>query len=204
MNNPQEGDFFMFTGIITHLGRISEKTNNLLTIEVSPDFLAKITKGTSVSVNGICLTVIGTGKDSFKADFIPETAKKTNIKYLQPDNLVNLELPATPITFLSGHIVQGHIDSVTKLISITKAGNSYILKFSIPAKLARYIIEKGSIAINGISLTIIEVNKKYFSVGIIPYTWDSTMLKKIKPGDFVNIEVDILAKYIERLIALSS
>lgn len=190
----------MFTGIITHIGRVSAKTDSALKITADRNFLSKIQKGTSVSVSGICLTVTKIGRDFFAVDFMPETESRTNIKYLQPDNLVNLELPATPITFLSGHIVQGHIDSVTKLISITKAENSYILKFSIPAKLARYIIEKGSIAVNGISLTVIKAGGKKFTVGIIPYTWNQTMLHTIKTGDLVNIEVDILAKYLEKLI----
>lgn len=114
--------------------------------------------------------------------------------------MVNLELPATPTTLLSGHIIQGHIDGVAKLVNITKQENSYILKFSLPTNLAKYLAKKGSIAVNGISLTVIEAGKEFFTVGIVPYTWDNTTLKNIETGDSVNIEVDILAKYIEKLL----
>ncbi len=189
----------MFTGIITHLGKVSKKTKRTLTIKTNQDLLSKITEGTSVSVNGICLTVVNINRDSFEIDFMPETYTRTSIKYLQPDDPANLELPATPASFLSGHIVQGHIDGTAKLAGNTEEKNNHILKFSIPNDLSRYIAEKGSIAINGISLTVIEAEKNYFTVGIIPYTWNFTMLKTIKIGDFVNIETDILAKYVERL-----
>ncbi len=190
----------MFTGIITNLGKISNKTNSSLVITTTSGFLSKITKGTSVSVNGICLTVTETSKHYFKVDLMPETEKQTNIKYLQSGNLVNLELPATPKTFLSGHIVQGHVDGIIKLTEVTKQGNSYLLKLSVPANLSIYITEKGSVALNGISLTVIETGKNFFTVGIIPFTWNNTMLCHLSTGDFVNIEVDILAKYIEGLL----
>ena len=189
----------MFTGIITHLGKISKKTDQLLVIQTSRSFLSKVKKGTSVSVNGICLTAVEANNDYFSVDCMPETESRTNIKNLQVSDLVNLELPATPSSFLSGHIVQGHIDDVSKLLDIKIQGNSRILKLSISPAFSKYIVPKGSIAINGISLTVIEAIKDYFTVGIIPYTWDNTMLSIIRPGDFVNIEVDILAKYLERL-----
>lgn len=190
----------MFTGIITHLGKISKKTDRELTISTDRQFLSKIQKGTSVSINGICLTVTETGRDLFAVDFIPETANRTNIKYFQPDDLVNLELPATPTSFLSGHFVQGHIDGVSKLLDIKVSSNSHILKFATSPSFAKYTVKKGSIAVNGISLTVIEAGEKFLTVGIIPYTWNHTMLHTIKTGDSVNIEVDILAKYLEKQI----
>lgn len=190
----------MFTGIITHLGKVSKKTDKRLTIKASQDFLSKIEKGTSISVDGICLTVVNTNRQYFKVEFMPETEKRTNIKYLQPGNLVNLELPATPVTFLSGHTVQGHVDGVARLESIAKLENSFILKLIIPSNLSGYIAEKGSVAINGISLTVIKTGKNFFTVGIVPYTWKNTMLKNIKLGDFLNVEVDILAKYLARIV----
>jgi len=189
----------MFTGIITHLGKISKKTDQLLKIQTGQSFLLKIDKGTSVCVNGICLTVVENKKNYFSVDFMPETENRTNIKYLQISDLVNLELPATPTSFLSGHIVKGHIDGASKLLEIKIQGNSRILKFSTSPALSKYIVPKGSIAINGISLTVINAKKDHFTVGIIPHTWNNTMFKFIKTGDFVNIEVDILAKYLERL-----
>lgn len=190
----------MFTGIITHLGKIAKKTPQTLTILANRQFLSKIEKGISVSINGICLTVVNTDKQYFQIDFMPETENRTNIKYLEPNDLVNLELPATPTSFLSGHIVQGHIDETSKLLSITLSGNSKILKFSTSSVLTRYMVEKGSITINGVSLTLIKVGKKYFTVGIIPFTWEKTMFHTLKTADYVNIETDILAKYIKKLL----
>lgn len=190
----------MFTGIITYLGKVSDKKDNVLTIAADRSLLSKVKKGISILVNGICLTVINTNKRYFAVDFMPETKERTNIKYLQPADLVNLELPVTPNTFLSGHIVQGHIDGVAKLKEIAKKGNSYLLKFPVPKHLSRFIVGKGSIAINGISLTVIATRPSSFTVGIIPYTWDNTMLHTIKAGNFVNIEVDVLAKYVENLL----
>lgn len=191
----------MFTGIITYLGELTKQDGSVFTFGTNQSFCKKIKKGASVAVNGVCLTVFRKpSKDSFSVEVMPETMNKTMLKHLKTDDLVNLELPATPQSFLSGHIVQGHIDGVAKLLSIAKHKNSYLLKFSIPEGLSKYIVEKGSIAINGISLTIIGANKNYFTVGIIPYTWNNTMLHKIKTADFVNIEVDILAKYMEKLL----
>lgn len=190
----------MFTGIITDLGTVVNKTKTSLLIKTGKDFLAGLEKGRSVAIDGICLTVVTYKKDSFKVNIMPETVSRTNIQYLQLGALVNLELPVTANSFLSGHIVQGHIDGSGKLLSILKKNNSHILKFSIPAPLSKYIVEKGSIAVNGISLTIIEAAKKYFVVGIIPHTWEKTMLYTIKIGDFVNVEIDILAKYVEKLL----
>lgn len=202
-NNPRKGDFLkvlMFTGIITHLGKISKKTDKKLTILAYRHFLSKVKKGVSVSVNGICLTAVNINKQYFQVDFMPETENRTNIKYLRADDLVNLELPATPFSFLSGHIVQGHIDGTSKLLSITPSGNSRILKFSVSAALTKHMVEKGSIAVNGVSLTLIEVSKDYFIVGIIPFTWENTMFNTLKVEDFVNVETDILAKYLEKLL----
>jgi len=189
----------MFTGIITHLGEIKNKSENRLNIKTDKDLIAKLSIGTSIAVDGICLTVIRFSKDSFWLDFMPETEDKTNIKYLKVGNLVNLELPATPTSFLSGHITEGHIDGVAKLEDIKRRGNSRMLKFSIPYHLSKYIVSKGSIAVNGISLTVIRVESDSFTVGLIPHSWTNTMLHTLKTGDFVNIEVDILAKYLENL-----
>lgn len=190
----------MFTGIITNLGEISKKEANSLAVKTNKQLIKKLSNGLSIAINGICLTIISKSKDQFSVDFIPETEARTNIKYLKRGSLVNLELPATLNTFFSGHIIQGHVDTVAKLENITQKENSYILKFTILHSFSKYVVTKGSIAINGISLTVIKSGKKYFTVGIIPYTWEKTMLHSIKIGDFVNIEVDILAKYMEKLL----
>lgn len=189
----------MFTGIITNQGIVSNKTKISLTIKTDEDFLIQLEKSMSVAIDGICLTVVASNKSSFEVNIMPETIKRTNIKYLQSGNLVNLELPARVNSFLSGHIVEGHIDATGKLQSLNKKNNSHILKISSNSIL-KYIVEKGSIAINGISLTVIEVTKNYFTVGIIPHTWATTMLHTLKVGDIVNLEVDILAKYVEKLL----
>lgn len=190
----------MFTGIITHLGKIKNKTKNTLVIEVEKNFSAKLSIGLSVSIDGVCLTVVNFGKDYFKIDFMEETAAKTNIKYLKIGDLVNLEFPATPSTYLSGHIVQGHVDGIGKIKDLRLKIKDKIIKISISDLLSKYIVSKGSITVNGISLTVINAGKDFFTVGIIPHTLENTMLKNIKDGDFVNIEVDILAKYMERLM----
>ncbi|MBI2330115.1 riboflavin synthase [Candidatus Daviesbacteria bacterium] len=191
----------MFTGIITHLGKFIGIKKSVFTFIANPAFCKKISKGTSIAVNGVCLTAFAKpAQNSFSVEVMPETQKKTMLGHLKINDLTNLELPVTPTTLLSGHIVQGHIDGIAKLVRIERNKNSHILQFSIPDNLSKYITEKGSIAVNGISLTIIEAKRKYFIVGIIPYTWKNTMLNTIKIGDFVNIEVDILAKYIEKLL----
>lgn len=190
----------MFTGIITHLGKLRKVKQSRYTISCDQSFLAKIKKSESVAINGTCLTVVNSHKESFSVDCIPETKLKTNIKYLKVGDLVNLELPATANSFLSGHIIQGHIDGAAKLEEITKIDNSYFLEFSFPPYLTKYIVEKGSIAVNGISLTVTHTLKNIFTVGIIPHTWQETNLHDLKLGHFVNIEVDILAKYLEKII----
>ena len=190
----------MFTGIITNLGKIAQINGSKLVIETDSDFIGKLNNGASVAINGICLTVIAQNQKSFTVEFMPETMARTNLKYLHPDDTVNLEMPAMPNSFLAGHIVQGHIDGIAQLQSVINAGNSRILSFSVPETLSKYIVEKGSIAINGVSLTVIEAQKDSFTVGIIPHTWDQTMFHAFKTGDFANIETDVLAKYIEKFV----
>ena len=190
----------MFTGIITNLGKFIKKDGSVFTFNIEQTFCKKINIGTSIAINGACLTILKKNQNSFSIEVMPETLDKTTFKFLKVRDLVNLELPVTPRTFLSGHIVQGHIDGIYKLLQIHSLDNSHILKFSTPPSLTKYLVSKGSIAVNGISLTIIEAKRNYFTVGIIPYTWEHTMLKTIRTHDFVNIEVDILAKYLEKLI----
>lgn len=191
----------MFTGIITHLGNFQKREKAVFTFTTDNQFVQELKTGTSVSVNGVCLTVLKKPKgQSFSVEIMPETEKKTNLKYLKPNDLVNLELPATVTTFLSGHIVQGHVDGLAKIVDINPDGNSYLFTFSLPASLAKYLVAKGSITINGISLTIISLQKHSFTIGVIPHTWRNTMLHQTKKGEYVNIETDVLAKYVERLL----
>jgi riboflavin synthase len=191
----------MFTGIITHLGTIKEKSQTKLVIAAQTDLLDKVTLGMSVAVDGICLTAVAFDESTFTIDFMPETAAKTNIQQLKEGSVVNLELPATSTTFLAGHVVQGHVDAVGTIQSMVMDGNSRIITISIPQTIEKYIVQKGSITVNGISLTVIDITKDYFTVGIIPHTWERTMLHTIKEDDIVNLEVDVLAKYVEKLLA---
>lgn len=191
----------MFTGIITHLGKVQKKDQAVFTFTADHSFVSQLEAGTSVSVNGVCLTVLkNPTKDMFSIEIMPETQQKTNMHTLQEADIVNLELPATVHTFLSGHIVQGHVDTTAKILKIQQDGNSYLFTFAISEMITKYIIEKGSITVNGISLTVITVEKDFFTVGIIPHTWKNTMLHEAKTGDLVNIEVDVLAKYVEKLL----
>ena len=181
----------MFTGIITNLGKLKKKNGSVFIFEADRKFCRKLGSGASVAVNGTCLTIFEKPTlTSFSVELMPETLNRTMFKHIKLNEPVNLELPLSPAAFLSGHLVQGHIDGVAQLKKFTKKGNSLILQFSLPE----------NIGVNGISLTVALATKSYFTVGIIPYTWTNTMLKTIKIGNFVNIETDILAKYLEKLM----
>ncbi|MDP3988587.1 MAG: riboflavin synthase [Candidatus Levybacteria bacterium] len=191
----------MFTGIIAHLGKAVSIKSSIFTFQAPFSFCKNLEEGTSVSVNGVCLTVFKKpSKNTFSFELMPETIKKTMLENLKEEDLVNLELPATPQSFLSGHIVLGHIDTAGQIKAIAKEKESGLLKINIPSKFSKYIVEKGSIAVNGVSLTIIDAGKDFFIVGIIPYTWENTMFNKLKIGDYVNIEVDVIGKYVEKLV----
>lgn len=190
----------MFTGIITETGVVSSRAPARISIRASRNFVRALARGASVALDGACLTVVAKGKNSFSADIMPETARRTTLSDLRRGTSVNLELPATPASFLSGHIVQGHVDGVGTVEEIRKDGSDRILKIAIPRNLARYVVSKGSIALNGISLTVIQAGRGYFTVGIIPHTWNTTNLCTVMRGNAVNVEVDVLAKYVEKLV----
>jgi riboflavin synthase len=191
----------MFTGIITHTATLKTINQSRYTFQASADFCQSLQSGSSVAINGTCLTIVEKpANDNFTVEMIPETLSKTMFQPIEPGTLVNLEKPATTNQLLDGHIVQGHIDGLGKIDSITPNHNSHEFKISLPNQLSRYLVNKGSIAMNGISLTIIEAHSDHFTVGIIPYTWQHTMLHTSQVGDSVNLEVDVLAKYIEKLL----
>lgn len=189
----------MFTGIITNLGKLKEKDNTRFAFTAAQPFHKRVYEGVSVAINGVCLTVTKKDKNSFSVGVIPETLRKTMLGKLKLRDLVNLELPVTPETFLSGHITAGHIDGIGKVKKLKKIGNSLLITVQVNLSLIRYIVAKGGVAINGVSLTVISATKNSFTVGIIPYTLQHTMFFTLKRSDFVNIEVDILAKYLESL-----
>ncbi len=185
----------MFTGIIARTGRITKITKtNKLTVEAGP-WVKKLKPGGSIAVNGACLTA----KDGrFSADVMPETLKKTNLGARRASALVNLELPLPKIGCFEGHIVTGHVEGAAKVVKIQKRGNSRLVTVQIPAALTHYVVAKGSIALNGVSLTVIEAKKNLVTVGLIPYTWEHTNFKALKIGDKVNVETDVMAKYFEK------
>ncbi|MFD1417994.1 riboflavin synthase [Companilactobacillus keshanensis] len=188
----------MFTGIIKEVGKIVRiddlKETKKLTVGYQK--LSGIGLGDSISVNGVCLTVTSFNKKSFTVDIMPESFRRTNLSDLKIDSSVNLEQSLLVHDRLDGHFVLGHVDAIAKLLRRTKDQNSIILKFEFPEKYQKYIVEKGSIAVNGISLTVILVDKNTFKVGIIPHTLSETNLKNLDENDLVNIEVDVLGRYI--------
>jgi riboflavin synthase len=189
----------MFTGIIEELGTVVSAGTRLV-IECHT-VLSDATEGSSIAVNGVCLTALALTANSFAADLAPETLSRTNLGDLVPGARVNLERPVTPATRLSGHIVQGHVDATAVLTALDQLGDgNWWLKLQIPAALDRYLVHKGSIAIDGISLTIAVLDAGTLGVAIIPHTYTHTTLSQAKPGTRLNIEVDVLAKHVEKLL----
>ena len=190
----------MFTGIIEELGTVVSAGTRLV-IECRT-VLSDASEGSSIAVNGVCLTALDLTPNSFAADLAPETLSRTNLGDLVPGTRVNLERPVTPVTRLSGHIVQGHVDATAVLTALDQlVDGNWWLKLQVPAGLDRYMVHKGSIAIDGISLTIAALDAGNLGVAIIPHTYTHTTLSQAKPGTRLNIEVDILAKHVEKLLA---
>lgn len=189
----------MFTGIIEELGKVTT-VGSRLTVECR-DVLSDLREGDSIAVTGVCLTAVNITANSFCADLAPETLQRSNLGNLRPGSLVNLERALLPTTRLSGHIVQGHVDGAGTLLDLRALGDdNWWLRMDIPAELDRYLVFKGSIAIDGISLTIAEIKQRIVSVTIIPHTYRNTALRERRPGDRLNIECDILAKHLEKLL----
>ena len=195
----------MFTGIIEELGKIRtvEKRGENARIVIEAHLVTDGTNnGDSIAVNGVCLTALDVQADSFAADVSHETLIRSTIGILEPDSAVNLERSVTPATRLGGHIVQGHVDTRGEFLSVEDLGESWTVRIGYPPELGRYLVFKGSIAVEGISLTIAALSQESFEVAIIPKTWEVTNLSELRPGDPVNLEVDIIAKYVERLLTM--
>lgn len=194
----------MFTGIIEALGRITQVTgaggDRRMRFE-APGYLAGAQLGDSIAVNGICLTAIDCGADHFDADLSAETLNLTTSGQWAIGRPVNLERALTPAKPLGGHLVTGHVDGVGTLVSRHEDARSWRFRFEAPAALARYIARKGSICIDGVSLTVNDVDGACFGVNIIPHTLSHTTLGALTAGDRVNLEVDLVARYLERLLA---
>ena len=193
----------MFTGIIQDIGsvqRVERRGGGLfLTIETRLD-LGPTRMGESIAVDGACLTVIQKGKGSFSVEIGKETLERTTFSRLREGQRVNLEMALRMTDSFSGHFVTGHVDGVGKIIAILSEGNSWRYRFFAPAPVARYLIAKGSIAVDGISLTVAELTGQEFAVSVLPYTAERTTLGEKKAGDPVNLEADMIAKYVEKLL----
>ena len=193
----------MFTGLVEEKGNVIalEELGDSIRMQIeAPVVTADAQLGDSISVNGVCLTVAELGDATFIADIMQESLNRSALGELAPQSTVNLERALLPTTRLGGHIVQGHVDGTAKLISRTPSDHWDILRFELPADLARYVVEKGSIAISGTSLTVSAIGETWFEVSLIPVTLRDTILGDLADGDLVNLEVDVLAKYVEKMV----
>lgn len=194
----------MFTGIIEEIGRVAELrllAGGAIIAVNCRRVLDGLHIGDSVAVNGVCLTVVEKGVDLFRADVSRESLERSNLGGLKRGSEVNLERALSLGSRLGGHIVQGHVDGVGNLKTVGREGEWRVYTFSMPASIADYVVEKGSIAVDGVSLTVNRVTESGFSVSVIPHTAKITTLGDRKPGDTVNLEADIIGKYVERLLS---
>ncbi len=193
----------MFTGLVEETGKLFEKIKTGDGFQLS--FTAKkvmddLEIGSSICVNGVCLTVVKKDFEHFSVDAIEETLKKTNLGSLQNGDKVNLERPLKADARLGGHFVLGHVDTTGKIVNIQELTNSHFVTISYPKEFKNYLIFVGSISIDGVSMTVAQLNDNTFSVGIIPHTWNETIFSSKKNGDSVNLEFDVLGKYVERIM----
>jgi riboflavin synthase len=194
----------MFTGLIEEMGTIRRIRDNLegKRFEIgAKKVLTGLETGDSIAVDGTCLSVVSISNDSFTTQAVRETINRTTLRFFKAGTTVNLERAMAANSRFDGHFVQGHVDGIAMVSSIEKRGESAVITLEVPPRLDRYIAEKGSIAINGISLTVAEQSGSHISVSVIPLTLQDTTLSSKKRGDYVNIEVDILAKYVERQVS---
>ena len=194
----------MFTGIIEELGNIGAVENHAAGARVvvaANVVTSDIHNGDSIAVNGVCLTAVDVSQVSFAADVSPETLERTTLGALQMGSPVNLERAVTPATRLGGHIVQGHVDGRGTFLSVVQSGDFWTVRIGFPPEMAKYLVYKGSVTVEGISLTVASLAEDHFDIAVIPKTWELTNLSTLRPGNAVNIEADIIAKYVERMLA---
>jgi riboflavin synthase len=195
----------MFTGLIEAIGEVAEvkPTAAGFRLRLTTGMAPQLESGDSLAVNGVCLTVVSADSDGVHADISPETARVSALGGLKRGSMVNLERPLRADARLGGHFVQGHVDATGTIEDIRRDGDSFWLTIKFPPSLAPFIVRKGSIAVNGVSLTVAGVDDRHFDVQIIPYTWEHTNLQGVRQGEPVNIECDILGKYVVRVAELS-
>ena len=194
----------MFTGIIEELGSvrsIEKRGEDARLIFAARAVMADAHDGDSISVNGVCLTALDVTPESFAADVSKETLFRSTLGSLKTGAPVNLERAVTPATRLGGHIVQGHVDARGTFLSSENHGDSWTFRFGYPKEMARYFVFKGSVAVEGISLTIANLTDDYFDIAVIPKTFEITNFGQLQPGDAVNLEADVIAKYVERILS---
>jgi riboflavin synthase len=195
----------MFTGIVEEVGRVTsireERGTRRLTVAAS-ELIKELKKGDSIAISGVCLTAVGLTPNSVAFDLADETWNRTSFSRMQVGALVNLELPMRADGRFGGHVVQGHVDGTGEFLALDRipGAEDYWLQIRIPADLARYVIFKGSLSIEGISLTVAKIEGTEVTVAIIPHTWEMTNLRSLKPGDPLNLEVDMIAKYVEKMM----
>jgi riboflavin synthase len=199
----------MFTGLIQETGEIAsiervagQNRGSVTRITIKAENIpSELKTGDSVAVSGVCLTALDIGEHQFSADLAEETLKRTSLQRLKVGSIVNLELPAMAQDRMGGHVVQGHVDGVGSIVSLRKIKyrDDWRLVVDLPAELSRYVVPQGSITIEGISLTVADIHGNRIEIAIIPHTWQATNLRALRDGDPVNIEVDVLAKYAEKM-----
>jgi riboflavin synthase len=193
----------VFTGLVQDLGKVTvvDATDDGVTLGVRTKLAGEIGEGDSVAVNGVCLTATAIADGQFKAEVMHETLRRSSLAEAAAGSDVNLELSLRASDRLGGHIVQGHVDGLGAVRDVREDGFARVVGIAAPADLLRYVVEKGSIAVNGVSLTVVEVGDDWFSVSLIPETLERTTLGNAAPGSPVNLEVDVVAKYVEKLVA---
>jgi len=193
----------LFTGIIEEVGTLKTKysSKDRFQLEIkAQNVVKKLTRGESIAVNGVCLTVISFTDNSFTADIMPETLKKTNLEKTNQGSKLNLELPLTPEDFMGGHLVSGHIDGTGMVNNIQPEKNAKIIEVELDSELNKFMVDKGSVALNGVSLTIMELSKNSLKVSLIPETLNQTNFKFVNQGEKVNIETDLIGKYVVKML----
>jgi riboflavin synthase len=190
----------MFTGLVGDLGTITAVDAGDAGVRLTVATPLELSEGDSIAVNGVCLTAVTLGDGSFTADVMHETLRRSSLAGLAPGDRVNLELPLRAADRLGGHFVQGHVDGLGTVEQVRDDGFARVVAIAVPVELLRYVVEKGSIAVDGVSLTVAAVGEDFLEVSLIPETLERTILGNAVPGQHVNLEVDVLAKYIERLV----
>ena len=196
----------MFTGLVQELGTVTavQRTDDGARLTIAGELGGELRDGDSVAVNGVCLTATAVDGGGFCADVMAETLRRSSLDAAGEGSRVNLELPLRPSDRLGGHVVQGHVDATGRVAEVVEEGFARVLRISAEPEVLRYVAEKGSIAVDGISLTVAELGDDWFAVSLIPETLRRTNLGAAGPGDQVNLEVDVLAKYVERLIGVTA